>query len=362
MVDIIVKTVLDFIQGQEGYENSIVAGGCIRDHFLEITPNDYDIFVPLNRKFLDLKDSIGKEFGVDHFLDKTRTSDYGHQTDISEVNAFEFEGKKFDIIIKNYENDEDFGREVVGRFNYGYNMAYYDGVAIDDSHEFFQFDRNMYQMTLRTLEYMGQLPKAIEKYQNVNRRLNEIGKPNLIWDAHCLTMNKKEQPPKKLYTTGMYDLARVNLGVVEERIRRNDPVPMWEQNPVEQRRPWARAGLVAGNVGAVRDLPDPWDNQPVQAVANNREDVFQVGMWEQALRNDELLDMGNIRPVAEPFIRHRLAVPAERMEEAREMFPGVEVIENRPIPVAQPIVQGNPVELVIRDEAQEIALGDFINN
>ncbi|AXP07752.1 hypothetical protein SmphiM6_61 [Sinorhizobium phage phiM6] len=313
MVDIIVKTVLDFIQGQEGYENSIVAGGCIRDHFLEITPNDYDIFVPLNGKFLDLKDSIGKEFGVDHFLDKTRTSDYGHQTDISEVNEFIFEGKKFDIIIKNYENDEDFGREVVGRFNYGYNMAYYDGVAIDDSHEFFQFDRGMYQMTLRTLEYMGQLPKAIEKYQNVNRRLNEIGKPNLIWDAHCLTMNKKEQPPKKKFNYGMYNLDRANVGEVRNDLM--DRIPMWEQNPVEQRRPWARAGLAAGNVGAVRDLPDPWDNQPVQAVANNREDVFQVGMWEQALHNDMVF--GN--------------------------------------PVARPIVQGNPVELVIRDEAQEIA-------
>lgn len=185
-MDIIVKTVLNFIQKQKGFEHSVVAGGAVRDHYLDLEPRDYDILLPYSKTSrFNLLDKVRKEFLGDV---KEKGQDYGNGP-IRGVNEFTFEGHTFDLIFRDEENNDDFGDKVIETFDYGINMAYYDGLTFGDTNEKFQNDFRARNMTLWRMDgdLSDGLLKAINRYNAINEKHKNTHGYNLRFINKCLT-------------------------------------------------------------------------------------------------------------------------------------------------------------------------------
>lgn len=255
-MDIIVKTVLDFIQNKEEYKNSIIAGGAVRDHVLGFQPRDYDIFVPLSKRSLPILISdIKKEFGIEEVENKSKDYETSVGT-INNVSNFVFEGKEFDLIAKSFENNEEFGDNVIKEFDYGLNMIYYNGLYIEDNNEKFRYDHNNYSMTLINMSSMYDLPKLMKRYFNFNER----NKQNYAFRSECFSLNAKETTLKTRPT----NTKSIGLRWMDEAIiagnRAGLPEPFAERNvPV--------AGNAHGRVGVQGVLINNQDeDQPVPVV------------------------------------------------------------------------------------------------
>lgn len=188
-MDVIVKGILDFIQGHKGYEDTVIAGGAVRDEIFNLLPNDYDFCIPIkNRKDLtNLSGIIQKEFGV-----SPKKND-GYE---NPVISFVFEGKKIDLIGHYYdgESDKDFATQTIESFDYGLNMVYFNGSQICDDHEKFQSDKEYNEMSLWHLDGIQYLPKAMARFNRFNERTGG----NLIFRAPCLSILDQPEPKKKL--------------------------------------------------------------------------------------------------------------------------------------------------------------------
>lgn len=349
-MDIIVKSVLDLIQGQKNYEYSVIAGGSCRDHFLGIEPKDYDIFLPYagsDAKY-QLTEVLNKELGV---FDREKGRDYGG-SNIRGVNEFTFEGKTFDLIFKQIGNDDEFGKKVIDDFDYGYNKAYYDGLSIYDEHNDFLYDRNNWCMTLLNLDNIDALPKVIGKFNRVNEKLQEAGRGQVYFRNQCLVLKEgKEWKPKTWTTsttTGLHghrliidDLPvgipaganiapRVGLGLDAGAVgripplqRMPDPWDMPVAEPARQLRPAdirAAQRLLEENdrpvewqpmFNPVREIPLPegWQagaRQEAAEIIERAQDRFDLDRWAEnaAEAVDRNLDFGGIRAVGEPLNRN----------------------------------------------------------
>lgn len=244
-MDIIVKTVLDFIQSKENASNSVLAGGAVRDHIYNLEPRDYDIFVPAAESNKALIKELNKEFKLNNDI-KKKGKVYGSNTsDIGGVFEFNFEGKSFDVIFKCYENDEDFGNNVIDGFDYGVNMVYYNGLYVEDSNKHFEFDRNSYSMSLIKIDNLSCLPKAMKRYYD----FCEKSKMNLNFRAPCLEVVGGEKKQEKRF-----------------KIKNTTGMNIWDE-PAEPRvgeaRPWQ----------AVDELPVA--RGPVEAGVNPGVDIIQ---------------------------------------------------------------------------------------
>jgi hypothetical protein len=204
-MDIIIKSVLDFIQTIKGKENSILAGGAVRDHVYGLTPSDYDFCVPSTGKadMIELAGQVATEFKVLPML-KSKT-DY-HQNDnfqrLTTVWGLELEGKKIDLIGHREENDEDFAQTVIEKFDYGVNMAYFNGNQVVDDYEKFKTDYEFHEMTLWNLDSISNLPNAIKRFEKFQDKL----KIPLTFRAPVLelTSKKRKSPDKKLAYAQLY--------------------------------------------------------------------------------------------------------------------------------------------------------------
>lgn len=262
-MDIIAKTVLEFIQKQKGFTNSVIAGGAVRDHALGLVPKDYDILVPTTKKAPELlesmKENIAKEFGVD--LPATIYQDYGNLQRIEDVLHFQFEGKEFDIIVNSNPDDEDFGSEVVRQFDYGLNMAFFDGLYTDDTNEHYDRDMRRHTMTLVNIEHMEDLPRAMARFILFQAKALEAGF-DFRFDSTILRLDNR-----KSYST--------NTTVGQLAARQDDRVA-WGPAPgdlvMNPNRPMAREHRHVPAVNEVDHFADnvagqwnvgPVDNRPV---------------------------------------------------------------------------------------------------
>lgn len=163
-MDIVVKTVLDFVQSLEGCKNSVIAGGSVRDYLLPRNnqPRDYDIFIPnTNLKQCKVVNTAIKNLIQNEVTPKSK-GEYP-ETDFT-VDTFEYEGKLFDLIFrKDIEDTEDFGSELIETFNFGINMAFYDGISVNTNSKFDE-DKNYYYATLYNVDSEESLVKSMEKY------------------------------------------------------------------------------------------------------------------------------------------------------------------------------------------------------
>jgi hypothetical protein len=213
-MDIVVRTILNLVQKTEGFEDAVIAGGSVRDYLLKGKPKDYDIFIPERSK--DLMDGLHKKifeltrpkeevvqrktsFAVPGGTFNTAWNGLGNPwpaMDVIEefpalhkkaiktlkvkpeypesefsVDKFEYEGYQFDLIVRKDIKEYDiFGDTLVGTFNFGINMAYYDGIEVHTSDKFTE-DRNNYTCTLwNCRDIDSELPKAFQKASELNAK------------------------------------------------------------------------------------------------------------------------------------------------------------------------------------------------
>ncbi len=170
-MDIVARTLLNFVQQQDGYKNAVLAGGSVRDFLLNgerpFESNDYDIFIPKTSNDQKLSLIKGLRDVVNNQYDKSN-GEYP-EGDFS-VNCFTYQGKTFDLIIRNdLEDSELFGENLIDTFNFGINMAYYDGLSINTCHLFDQDIRN-YTATLVNCSSNELLVKSMKKFINLETR------------------------------------------------------------------------------------------------------------------------------------------------------------------------------------------------
>lgn len=223
-MDIRVKTILDFVQSKTGHEHSVIAGGAIRDEAFNLVPRDYDLHIPVSKEHpLEvLMDSLQKEFKVefktkDNLYPTSKKSKYQLPIRASD---FLFEGKLIDLISKNYiPNDENFGKTLVEEFDYGINMAYYDGMTIDDSNKNYQNDIHRHFMTLVNLDSVSDLPRAMERYIKFRDKVIVEG-IHIRWDCPTLKLSKpkKEKPEEGLKYQKIYEEDFVDIRADEYRL------------------------------------------------------------------------------------------------------------------------------------------------
>lgn len=248
-MDILIKSILNYIQNQAGHTNSVLAGGAVRDSVLGLTPRDYDLFVPSTRPkdITDLVQSIGYEFNVADIVCKTKFYDkVDNPQSITCVYGFTFEGKKIDVIGIKEEDDGDFADIVIKDFDYGINMAYHDGNTIYQDNMYFREDSQYGQATLVNLPGMYDLPNAMERFNTLNQRYKEAHNGvGLHFRAPCLMLSKDREKKKLSGYKSKYTLDEL----VES------PAPQaWETINTPSTIPWATATTGNGAGGVLNTI------------------------------------------------------------------------------------------------------------
>lgn len=278
-MDIVIKSVLEYIQSLSGHTNTVLAGGAPRDILLGLTPKDYDLVIPSKnpKQIHELSYSVVREFKITDMVLKTQ--DYEnqgrvqrkkggllgiskaetHASKLTCVYGFTFEGKKIDLIGHKEDDDEDFPNEVIQGFDYGINMVYDTGSYVCDENSYFSEDLTYRTMTLVNLPSMQELPKAMERYTRLSNRYKEAHGQELRFRSTCLELNKskskvseKLDPYKKLYGNSLYLDEATSIG----------PEPQWTTaagqavnfHPAVQPAIWAQAPTTQEFLNAI-DAP-----------------------------------------------------------------------------------------------------------
>lgn len=206
-MDIVVKSILDYIQSLEGHKNTVLAGGAPRDMLLGLEPNDYDLCIPSsnNRDIHRLAQTINHEFNV---LDMVcKTTEYedrrvlkkrkSHTSNLTCVYGFTIEGKKIDLIGHKKEDTEEFPEEIIKEFDFGINMVYDNGSYVCDDNQDFRNDLEYRQMTLINLPYISELPKFMKRYEKLNTRYKAQFGSELRFDAKYLEISRPTEKKAK---------------------------------------------------------------------------------------------------------------------------------------------------------------------
>ena len=176
-MDIVVKSVLEYIQKQEGHQFSVLAGGAVRDEHFGLTPKDYDLFIPSKnpRQMEELKNSMIKDLGIEDVILKTTVYEKlevnGNPQNITSVYGFMYADKEFDLIGVKEEDDGDFADTVINSFDYGINMIYDDGVTKYAENSKFLDDLYGRRLTLHNIKTIDGLPKAMERFNKISEKL-----------------------------------------------------------------------------------------------------------------------------------------------------------------------------------------------
>lgn len=329
-MDIRVKTILDFIQGQKGYENAVIAGGAIRDYHYELEPKDYDIFIPLETRQQSVKHIItliNKEFNLG-LEGKEKGKEYEDAKSLRGVTEITFEGKVFDIIGKPAKNDETFGFEVIKDFDFGNSMAFYNGLYVEDSNEHWKADVGRSRMTLVNMTRLSDLPRHMERFNRFNKRLLD-GKGWMVsFDSSCLSLRKssvvddlytRAGKKAKLEIGGVWNPAgEIVLPNPGPEIGFAPPQPARQRIPIDQ--------LVAGvqrdqidfgalqNAGPARGADGRFQRRDAERANGARELGAGQGVVEAAAPVDwaglvqgQVINVGDIRPVGRP-IRNQVEI------------------------------------------------------
>lgn len=189
-MDIIVRSVLNYIQKQDTSKNAILAGGAVRDAIWGLTPNDYDICIPNEKsgfvKYIAQK--LAEEFAITDMKSKTKEYEATNNK-VNAVYTFNHEGLKFDLIGYKLPDDEEFPDAVINLFDFGMNMVYHNGAYESRDNEYFQDDLDRATMSLVNLKGMGDLPNAIHRYEAFNARTGGF----LKFRAPCLKFKDEKK-------------------------------------------------------------------------------------------------------------------------------------------------------------------------
>lgn len=280
-MDIIIKSVLEFIQTINGKENSILAGGAVRDHIYGLTPNDYDFCVPSTgrKDMIDLADKICGEFKVSTRL---KSKDGYHQSNngqrLTTVWGLELEGKKIDLIGHNEENDEDFAQTVIEKFDYGVNMVYFNGHQICDDYEKFKTDYEFHEMSLWNLDNISHLPNAIRRFEKFQEK---VGHP-LIFRAPCLELvgQRKKKNLDKVFNYAKLYGGNPAAALVDDF----DPADI-VNTPVQEPAPWPPQGITSPATTNTFTL-NPWAAQGLGNTLTQAMQTLEAQQTAQTINDD----------------------------------------------------------------------------
>lgn len=255
-MDIIAREVLALIQKSEGFENSIIAGGSVRDFLLgqKEKTSDFDIFIPFVgntevsgifwRSYENLLEVLKQKNGsslkfIDIYngIDSYSGEPFFENTIIRE--KFEYKGKVFDLVfskvdtIDKYQSVGDF---IVGKFNFGINMCYFDGFSIIESDKFAK-DLDNKTITLYTLTNINHLSHHINKFNKINEKHDNKFSINL-----SEVLELKKDPSES--TTKDIDLMDIYKSQYVQNAFNEINEPRWER----------RAPVVRNEVDVIVDI------------------------------------------------------------------------------------------------------------
>jgi hypothetical protein len=196
-MNIIVRSILHYIQTKEKHKNSILAGGAVRDEILGLVPKDYDILVPVTSKVEvpKLITEIANEFGIKIDTIRSKGKEYEEMTQnhVRGVTEFVHEDLKFDIIGVFEPDDEDFPSQAVNQFDYGLNMVYDTGSYVSEDNENFKYDSDHGYFSLINLKSVQNLPNAIERFNKFNEKSKAANKGEWSFRAPCLRLTAEQK-------------------------------------------------------------------------------------------------------------------------------------------------------------------------
>ena len=168
-IDIRIRHILSYLRETEGAEQTILAGGAVRDSYLGIEPKDYDFFIPKNGFHKSLEVLKGMTESEPVFAKEKYG--YADGLPIFSVCNFKYEGLDLQIMGSKYPNEEDFPQKVLNHFDFGINMIYYTGSSILEDTPEFHNDIDTMTMNLYNLTDLKYLPKYMDRYFRINRKL-----------------------------------------------------------------------------------------------------------------------------------------------------------------------------------------------
>jgi hypothetical protein len=190
MIDIIGQLLLTELKKIEGFEHAVIAGGMVRDSHLGGDWKDIDVFTPHQWK---------------ENLEKINLVKDGNQPDLKGYDG-QFIG---DFYVVNYkyhdtipvqiiqspfkDNSKEYGEQLIERFNYGIDQAYWDGQK-EGSTDLFKQDVKYGTATLCRLDNISDLPEAISKFSRLKEKY-----PHCTFNSNILEIKKTD---KTLYFGG----------------------------------------------------------------------------------------------------------------------------------------------------------------
>ena len=200
-IDIIGKQILNDVKTLPGCDKAIIAGGFCRDAILGGDWKDVDIYVPSKgfKKF-----DLPKHYDWYKMPKETYAGQLLKQVlDIRYLGAVNIQLIAYDL------PEKDFGKNLVGQFNYGIDQAWTeDGETIHKSDKFLDDEFNG-TITLLKECSIEELPKVIDKYLRLKKKYDHkynfrFKCPNLFWKKTPAIgkQNIKEVETKKNWRKG----------------------------------------------------------------------------------------------------------------------------------------------------------------
>lgn len=203
--DIIGQSVLSDLKKKfKQFEHAVIAGGMVRDNEFGQEWKDIDVFIPYRGNSVQLLSLLSKIDAAGIGL----TPD-GDNRPRDEYKLFEFKvtnwlyhkAIKVQLIFVNTESNENFGKDLIERFNYGIDQGYYNGEEVIFSDQFLK-DKRSGTISLVKLDNLSQLPEAMKKFYKLSEKY-----PKMRFASPLLEVKKNK--PSSSSETYMVDMGRL---------------------------------------------------------------------------------------------------------------------------------------------------------
>jgi len=203
--DIIGQSVLSDLKKKfKQFEHAVIAGGMVRDNEFGQEWKDIDVFIPYRGNSVQLLSLLSKIDAAGIGL----TPD-GDNRPRDEYKLFEFKvtnwlyhkAIKVQLIFVNTESNENFGKDLIERFNYGIDQGYYNGEEVIFSDQFLK-DKKSGTISLVKLDNLSQLPDAMKKFYKLSEKY-----PKMRFASPLLEVKKNK--PSSSSETYMVDMGRL---------------------------------------------------------------------------------------------------------------------------------------------------------
>ena len=296
-MDIRARDLLSKIKDVESSSFSIIAGGAARDEYLNKPVKDYDFYIPSTA----YKDVCNILKGIDASVPE---NSYPGEV-ISEVLNISYEGIPCQLIFSDLENADDFPQRVLNTFDYGICKIYYEGSSILVDSEEFNKDAKSKTMTLYRLDHISHLPKAITRFNYLNKKLGGF------WEFRCPLLELKDDGTKttklkklnnktatyaKLYGANLDRLgAEIERDVINDFVAQRAGLGVVQPNQPNLNQP--RPQRVDWNIRA--DQIIPVNNLPIEPIGWRGQVPGEfVGMGiNNAFPNDQHLAVQDLPPI-----------------------------------------------------------------